>query len=202
MAKHYDPIFKERFGIRTPIVYTWDLTADPKYRASFQRAWRRFYKETEPTGSKRRRERFDAFFDKLYSLGDDLLWCEKVTIRYISRKVGYGVFATEDIRPNAILNHYAGILRSDTDIDLSNDSTFAFDDFKKYSIDAMKQGNWARFMNHASEEEANAVAWEHYAPFGPRIVFIAGKEGIKEGDQLLYSYGADYWEAREPATLK
>ncbi|NGX45970.1 MAG: hypothetical protein K940chlam2_01151 [Chlamydiae bacterium] len=200
-AKRYDPTFKKRFGIRTPILYAWDLVVEPKNKVRIQRAWRRFYKSTEPTGSKRRRARFEAFFNRLHSAGDDLAWCQKVTISYLGRKVGYGVIATEDIPPNEILNHYAGYLRPDADISAENDSTFALDDFKNYSIDAMHQGNWARFMNHAPEEETNVTAWEHYAEFGPRIIFTAGKKGVKKGEQLLYSYGEDYWEARKPLNL-
>ena len=194
-------MFKKRFGIRTPIEYTWDLVVEPQYQARFQRAWRKFYKNTEPTGSKRRRESFEAFFNRLYKAGDDLAWCQKVEIRYIRRKVGYGVVAKEDILPNKILNHYAGYLRPDKNIDTENDSTFAFDDFKNFSVDAMKQGNWARFMNHTPDEKSNVTAWEHYAEFGPRIVFMSGKKGIKKGEQLLYSYGEDYWDAREPLNL-
>ena len=130
--------------------------------------------------------------------GSDERYCKRVSIRYINKTVGYGVFAKEDIAPYSTLHHYAGILTVDDKLNEEDDSTFAFSELKKYSIDAMREGNWTRFMNHANERDCknNVVPWEYYHKEGPRIVFTAGVRGIKKGEQLLYSYGEDYWEAK------
>jgi len=191
-----DPIFKERFGISTPIKYLPNLVVDPKWSEQYKKAWKKFQDETEPCGSALRRKRFDHLLRKIEKLGDDLPYCKRVEIRYINEDVGYGVFAKENIPAYSILNHYAGILKLDKKIPSSNDSTFMFSDFEKFSIDAHSAGNWGRFMNHSPEKnkKTNVLAWEHYSDWGPRIIFTACRHGIKKGDQLLYSYGDSYWE--------
>lgn len=195
MAKE-DKTYKERFGISSPIRYMHDVEIEPKWEKSYQRAWKKFLKENENVGSVYRRKRFDAFLKRLKKLGDDEPWTRRFEIRYISKKVGYGVFAKEKIPPYSLLNHYAGLLRPDKGIDLNNDSTFMFSDFTQFSLDAKKQGNWCRFMNHSEigDPKTNVVAWEHYSKWGPRIIFTASRHGIKKGAQLLYSYGDSYWE--------
>ena len=199
LYKGYDVIFKKRFGIKTPIQYLEDMEVDQKVADRFKRSWKRFLPKAKPIISEYRGDRFDAFFRQLKIDGTDERYCCRVTIRYISRKVGYGVFATEDIAPYSTLHHYAGLLMLDDDIDLDHDSTFSFTDYKTYSIDAMKKGNWTRFMNHGSEllPTTNVIPWEHYISEGPRVVFTTGRFGIKKGEQLLYSYGDDYWVDRK-----
>ncbi len=191
-----DPTYKKRFGISTPIRYMHNVVVDPRAKESYNRAWKKFNKENEQFGSVLRRKRFDSFLKKIEKLGDDLLYTKRVEIRFISKAVGYGVFAKENIAPYSILNLYAGILKKDADIASNNDSTFMFTDFGKFSIDAQKQGNWCRFMNHCADRDpkTNVVAWEHYSEWGPRIIFTASNKGIKKGSQLLYSYGDSYWE--------
>ncbi|NGX38836.1 MAG: hypothetical protein KR126chlam1_00151 [Chlamydiae bacterium] len=191
-----DPTFKKRFGISTTIKYTGDVLIDPKCQKSYDRAWKKFQSEMEQCGSWYRRKRFDAMLKKIEPLGDDLPFCKRVEIRYISKKVGHGVFAKENIAPYSILNHYAGIIRPDKEIDPDNDSAFTFSDFPKFTIDGKSAGNWVRFMNHSPERDpkTNVVPWEHYSKWGPRIIFTACHRGIKKGAQLLYSYGETYWE--------
>jgi len=188
-----DPIFKERFGISTPITYLHEVVVQPKYRAKYEKAWKKFRDEFELCGSARRHKRFDALLKKIEKLGDDLPFTKFVEIRFINDQVGYGVFAKRYIPPYTLLNHYAGVLKPDEAIAEDNDSTFMFSSFEDFSIDAAKVGNWCRFMNH-SEKKANVTAWEHYSKWGPRIIFTSGRKGIKKGTQLLYSYGDSYWE--------
>lgn len=191
-----DPTFKERFGISTPIKYVHDIVVDPKYQKAYEKAWKKFRKEIEQVGSIYRRKRFDALLRRIQKLKDDLPYTKRVAIRFINKDVGYGVFAKEYIPPYSILNSYGGILKPDKLVNPDNDSTFMFSDFPEFSIDAAKAGNWCRFMNHSPEgsKKTNAVAWEHYSKWGPRIIFTACNRGIKKGAQLLYSYGDSYWE--------
>ncbi len=199
MSKACDPIFYKRFGIKTPIRYTHTVEVEEKIKKQFQKTWKTFYKSHQDELSESRRQRVGAFFRKLEKTGDDTHYCRRVRITYISRAVGYGVFAKEKIPPYALLIHYGALLRLDKDIGLNNDSTFSFSDFRKYSLDAQHVGNWARFMNHGDDEEGdvNVIAWECYTPEGPRIVYTAGSQGIKKGAQLLYSYGDEYWDSRD-----
>ena len=196
--RRIDPIFKQKFGIKTPIVYLEDIQVDKKIEQKFRRAWKRFYNKAEPLVSDSRMDRFDAYFRQMERDGTDDRYCKRVTIRFINPVVGYGVFAEEDIPPYSTLHHYAGILMLDDEIDPDHDSTFSFTDLKNYSIDAMKAGNWTRFMNHGDERhpKTNTIPWEYYREDGPRIVFTSGAHGIKKGQQLLYSYGESYWEEK------
>lgn len=191
-----DPTFKKRFGISTPIRYVPTVIVDPKYADKYKRAWKKFFETTEEIGSKERRKKFDSVLRRIENLQDDLPYTKRFAIRYIDKKVGYGVFAKVDIPPKSMLNTYGGILKPDKLIDPDNDSTFMFSDFPAFSIDAAQAGNWTRFMNHSAEgsKQTNVIAWEHYSNWGPRIMFTAGSRGIKKGTQLLYSYGEDYWD--------
>lgn len=195
LKRKVDPMYKNYFGIETPIVYLEDLKIPKKIEERFKRSWKRFFKKAEPMVSEFRGERFDAFFRQLKKDGCDERYNRRISIRFINPVVGYGVFAKEDIPPYSTLCQYTGLLMIDDEIDPDHDSTFSFTNYKTFSIDAAKHGNWARFMNHCAEGEKknNAIPWEHYLEEGPRIVFTSGQHGIKKGKQILYSYGDDYW---------
>ena len=194
--KKIDPTFKSRFGIKTSIRYFLQPIVEKGNEKQFKRAWKRFYSKAESPNSDTRTKKIDAFFRHLEKLGSDERYCQRVRIRFISPKVGYGVFALCDIPPYSILHHYTGVFRRDRDIPEKNNSTFAIEDFSSFSIDAAKMGNWTRFMNHGEEKASttNVIVWEHYLEEGPRIVFTSGRNGIKKGRQLLYPYGDEYWE--------
>ncbi len=191
----YDLYFLKTFGIKTKIKYLFDVTIKKKDQKKFYSRWKRFYSKNRIQFSPTREDQIEAFYKKLKKLKDDQVFCRKVDIRFIDKKMGYGVFAKEDISKYTILNHYAGILRPDRDVSDDNDSAFTFPDFEKYSIDAQKQGNWTRFMNHS--ENTNVKVWEYYLPEGPRIIFTAGPKGIKKSAQLTYSYGDIYWDEED-----
>lgn len=197
--KKVDPMFKKYFGIETPISYLSDIKVQKKVEKRFERSWKRFLNKAEPIISESREERFDAFFRQIERDGCDERFTRRVNIRFINPVVGYGVFAKEDIPPYSTLNHYTGLLMLDDDVNPDHDSTFSFTDYKTFSIDAMKHGNWCRFMNHCAERESNnnAIPWEYYHESGPKIVFSSGSKGIKKGKQILYSYGDDYWSEKE-----
>lgn len=201
--KKVDPMFKKYFGVETPIVYLNSIKVQKKLEKRFQRSWRRFYNKAKPLISETREERFDAFFRQLERDGTDERYTQRISIQLINPVVGYGVFAKEDIPPYSTLNHYTGLLMLDDEIHADHDSTFSFTDFKTFSIDAMKHGNWCRFMNHCAEGESknNAIPWEYYHEEGPRIVFTSGVRGIKKGEQILYSYGDEYWQEKEQKCL-
>ena len=204
IKKATDATFKFRFGICTPIRYLSDLYVADEIKQRFKGVWTRFYRRSEPIISEYRQERFDAFFRQLERDGSDERYCRRVEIRFISSKVGYGVFARENIPPYSTLNQYTGILMLDSQIHENHDSTFSFTDLKNYSIDAMTAGNWTRFINHGEDNgpKTNAIAWESYLENrGPRIVLTAGPSGIKQGEQILYSYGDSYWEEKKKALI-
>ncbi len=191
----YDPTFKKIFHIQTKIRYISNVEIDPKFQKGFEKAWKAFYSPNKNKLSPTRKKQFSGFFTRFKKLKTDLPFCKKIAIRFISKRMGYGVFASQDIGKYVILNHYAGVLTKDSTIGLHNKSTFTFQDFPKYSIDAEKKANWCRFMNHS--EKGNVIAWEYYLPEGPRIIYTTGSKGVKKGEQLLYSYGDDYWSEED-----
>ncbi len=190
-----DKNFHEIFGIKTKIEYLSDVVIEEKYKKDFLKKWKKFYKKGKDGLSKTRKKQIEAFYKKFNKEKTDISFCDKIEIRFISKQMGHGVFAKEDIPKYTILNHYAGILRPDKVVADDNDSSFGFPDFKGYSIDAQDQGNWARFMNHS--ENTNVVVWEYYLSIGPRIFFTSGPNGIKKGEQLTYSYGDIYWDEED-----
>jgi len=194
--KRVDPIFKKYFGIETPIIYISDITVYEKVQKRFERSWKRFYNKAKPIISQSREEKFHAFFRQLERDGCDERFTRRIKICFINSVVGYGVFAKENIPPYSTLNHYSGLLMLDKEINVRHNSTFSFTDYKTFSIDAMKYGNWCRFMNHCGEKEPqnNAIPWEYYHKNGPKIVFTSGSKGIKRGQQILFSYGEEYWK--------
>lgn len=203
LHKRCDVVFKKRFGIQTSIEYLENVEVCPKVADRFKRSWRRFLPKAKPIISEYRGERLEAFFRQLQADGTDERYCQRVTIKYINEKVGYGVFAKVNIPPYSTLHHYAGVLALDDKIHPDHDSTFSFTDYKTFSIDAMKKGNWTRFMNHSPEGHPrnNVIPWEYYLSEGPRVVFTSGQHGIKKGEQLLYSYGDEYWAERKFLSL-
>lgn len=196
--------FKERFGVTPPVKYIEKSTIRKCYLEEFQKSYKKFFKKFKPCLSKTRSHQIKKFFEKLENSVNDLAYCEKVSLRFISKKVGYGVFAKQDIPPYTVLHHYVGEMLPTRNLKDSHDSTFSFEHFPDFSLDAMKRGNWARFMNHSDvgTEANNITVWEYYDEDGPKIVFTSGSKGIKKGAQLLYSYGEEYWSDRKALNLK
>ncbi|MCH9616726.1 MAG: hypothetical protein SP4CHLAM5_02610 [Chlamydiia bacterium] len=196
--------FKERFKVKPPVKYIEKESVSKTHLADYQRVYAKFFKKFTPNLSKTRTKQFTAYFNKLAKAGNDLAYCKRVSLKYISKQVGYGVFAKEDIPPYSVLCHYVGVVIPTKNLKAAHDSTFSFEHFPKYSIDAMNKGNWARFMNHSDlgTKANNVTVWEYYSEDGPKIVFTSGSKGIKKGAQLLYSYGEEYWEDRKALPLK
>ncbi len=195
MSKKKDLVFAQKFKISTPIRYLFDVEVEKGSKKLFEKAWKRAFNRIKDELSETRKKAFDAYFRRLERSKDDTFYTNRLSIKYISRKVGFGVFAKEAIAPYTTIGHYTGVFRPDKEIDPNNDSTFYFGDFPLFSIDALNAGNWVRFMNHSNygDTKTNVVAWEYYTPRGPYILFTAGPKGIKKGAQLLYSYGDQYW---------
>jgi len=194
--------FIERFNTKPPVKYIEENVIAKRYAADYKQKYDRFFKKYKQKLSKTRRKQFDAFLKYIKKHGD-LKYCKRIDLRYISKKVGYGVFAKEDIPPYSTLHHYIGEIIPSNKLNPDHDSTFSFELFDDYSIDAMKKGNWTRFMNHSDvgEPTNNVTVWEYYTKDGPEIIFTSGPRPIKKGTQLLYSYGEEYWEDKKALKL-
>ena len=189
-----DPTYKKRFRINTPIRYLEDSIIEKGEKDRFKRAWKRVYNKSDDELSDTRRESFDRCFRRVEREGSDEFLCDRIAIRYISKKIGYGVFAKQTIKPYTVIGYYTGVFTRNEHLSKDTHSTFEFTGFNTYSLAAEKIGGWARFMNHSELDDANVIAWEYFLPEMPYIFFTAGSRGIKKGAQLLYSYGDQYWD--------
>ena len=106
-----------------------------------------------------------------------------------------GLFAAARIKKGTIVGHYSGKLLRECVVNCDSDYVFSFSDkaYAKWVIDGEKVGNHMRFVNHSKRVNLEAV--ELYYGKLPRIVFVASRD-IKEGEELLYSYGEEYWKTK------
>ena len=127
----------------------------------------------------------------------DDTYSKRIAVKYISKKVGYGIFAKEDI-PRGVVGIYTGYLKKVDDYSKSRYLfSFTTKALRNVMIDGEKTGNWTGFMNHSfSRKAVNIIVHEYFHKGLPYIVFTAPKK-IKKGTQLLYDYGKSYWECLE-----
>ena len=109
-----------------------------------------------------------------------------------SKIAGWGLFANEDIKKDALIGEYKGELINE---DITNkrdkfkayeNSTYMFTLDDEYTIDSRKMGNMLRYANH-SKKNANAY---------PRVVFSGGhhriglfaKRHIYKGEEIKFDY--------------
>lgn len=122
-----------------------------------------------------------------------------VTIKFISKMMGYGLFANKKIKKKAFVAEYIGEVRKyNFNVDYKNAYCFEYliaDKFETpFIIDAKDQGNIARFVNH--DPEGNIVPTAVYQKGIMRVVLQANRD-IEIGEQLCYDYGPEYWAQRE-----
>ena len=118
---------------------------------------------------------------------------------YIARRSpihGNGVFATAPIKKGEEIVQYKGTLMTHAEADAmygdggETGHTFLFTLNDEYLIDANRNGNTARWINHSCAPNCRAVIEEH--PGGNRRkdrVLIEAIRAIKPGDELTYDYG-------------
>jgi hypothetical protein len=134
---------------------------------------------------------------------EDLDRCE---LRYINRRLCFGLFARDFIPKGTKIGQYCGQYTT-KNVQYKNYSYMP----EKNSglnlpLDAKHRGNLTRFLNHApkySEEgstheylAANIGAENHEWYGMRRIIFIAERD-ILAGEQLLFSYGDNYFRFSE-----
>lgn len=127
----------------------------------------------------------------------------EASVRFCGDKIGYGLFAEEDVEEGAFVGEYTGLVRKNNDHSLANGYLFRYpvaDPIgRDYTIDAI-QGNLTRFINHSFtpnlDKKYAFVAGFYHA------IFIANQP-IKKGAQFSFDYGANYWYVRQaPATIR
>ena len=121
---------------------------------------------------------------------------------------GRGVFATAPIANGTYVGEYGGGLAETIDYaelarrypDLEPEYCFELGDDS--FLDAARADHWTRLMNHDATARAN-VGFEFVARGGgggaPDAVEFAALRDIAAGDELVFDYGAQFWDGRSDA---
>lgn len=128
-----------------------------------------------------------------------LLGCSvHLTIAWINQRVGYGVFANQEVTKNACIGEYTGLIRKRSWFEGDN-NMYCFEypilEYKRspYVIDARLIGNHTRFINHSTEPNVASVLVYYQ---GKRHIILYANQKIHKGSQLCYDYGPNYWKNR------
>lgn len=122
-----------------------------------------------------------------------------ICIKWIDPTLGYGAFATENIMKGQFIGEYTGIVRQlhrrhpDHNPYCFHYPT-KFWSLKYLTVDSMKEGNLMRFINHSNQPNIHPLCLVDRRLL--HQVLIA-KRMIKEGEQLTFDYGEDYWIKRK-----
>lgn len=119
-----------------------------------------------------------------------------ISIRWIDERLGYGVFAEQDIPRFSFLGEYVGLVRRKSFYSFKKNLYLMryptlFINEREYVIDASKAGNHTRFINHSYNPNLE-IESVFFSPF-TRMIFFANKKILK-GEQLTFDYGKKYWK--------
>ncbi|KAI9444047.1 hypothetical protein H4582DRAFT_2190030 [Lactarius indigo] len=118
---------------------------------------------------------------------------------------GLGAFAVNAIRKDQFIGEYIGelipteavnkeILREHVDLN------YNFGYSNTFSLDSARVGNETRYINHGSDAKANATA-DTRLVFGEQRIGLWATRYIKEGGEILFDYGVNYWiNKKKPQT--
>lgn len=123
-----------------------------------------------------------------------------VSIVWIDDQLGYGVFANRSFPRSSFIGEYTGLVcKQRLFRKIKNHYVFDYSfrsgtSHSPYLIDAEKQGNHTRFINHSDTPnlETASVLCD-----GVMHIILYAIEEIPAGAQLCYDYGEEYWKKRE-----
>lgn len=123
-------------------------------------------------------------------------------VKWIDPLIGYGLFAKEDIPQYSLIGEYTGIIRKRCrQLDKANDYIFGYvvaQSETPYIVDASKEGNYTRFINHSDEPNLHST-W--LISKGICHIILVSKSYIPKDTQITYDYGPYYWRKR-PSPLE
>ncbi|MDY6824183.1 MAG: SET domain-containing protein-lysine N-methyltransferase [Thermodesulfobacteriota bacterium] len=126
-----------------------------------------------------------------------------VYIRKVDDRIGYGVFAAENIRKSAFIGEYAGVVQISgkythcyySESGYESDYSWYYPDelegAPSLEINGRFAGNEMRFVNHAEAPNLNV---EHTLYDDQWVLFFTAAQDIGKDEELLISYGEAYWE--------
>jgi hypothetical protein len=120
-------------------------------------------------------------------------------VKWIEEPLGYGLFAEHDMSAFTFVGAYTGCLtRRDFFRLRSNDYCFRYPTgvvtMRPLIIDAEAMGNELRYANHSDKPNMDGIGVLH----GPMVqVIFRTNRVVRQGEQLTYDYGVDYWKHRD-----
>lgn len=122
-------------------------------------------------------------------------------IKWINQEKGFGLFADIDLPEKTFVAEYTGIVREvnkkSPNINDINEYCFEyptrFFSSKYYLIDASKEGNISRFINHSQSPNLQPLWLVNRKVL--HLIFITHRP-IKKNTELTFDYGVDYWRHR------
>jgi hypothetical protein len=118
-------------------------------------------------------------------------------LRYINRRLGFGVFARERIAKGCFIAQYCGNLTSEAPINTRY--TYSADPAHfNLKLHGHAYGNISRFINHAPKESNGRTLTAnlqtlYYNCYGHNIIVLVAKRTIEKNEQLLNNYGDEYF---------
>lgn len=121
-------------------------------------------------------------------------------MKFINKKIGYGIYAAADIEPGQLIAEYVGILYdADTYLSMPRNPKYCWNlnapslvkDGQKFYVDALTSCNFTRIINHSYKP--NVIPVPMHGPDGSRMLYVAC-EKIEKDQQLLVNYGEGYWQ--------
>ena len=130
-----------------------------------------------------------------------------ISIRWISKEVGYGIFyeGSKVLQAGDFLMEYTGEVCKNV-----SDSSYTWSyppgngnklKGQQYSLDSKRRGNEARLVNHSDDPNVTTSFVFHDGSWHILYVVAAGKT-IEKGQQLLVNYGTGYWASRNKVPLQ
>ncbi len=110
----------------------------------------------------------------------------KFDLRVKRSRAGLGLFAGETIPKGACIIEYVGRVISKEE-EYTSKSKYLFEVNARMTIDGKPKWNKAGYINHSCRANAEPVIRE-------RRIFIMAKRAIKEGEEITYDYGKEYWD--------
>lgn len=116
---------------------------------------------------------------------------KKVSIRWIGDRMGFGLFAEEEILEGEMIGEYTGLVRRCFPFFfLPNQYSFRYPLYRllwgSYTIDAERFTNEVSFINHSKNPNCESVVSINHHLFH---VVIRAKEDIPKGSELSFDYG-------------
>jgi hypothetical protein len=102
---------------------------------------------------------------------------------------GLGLFAGEDIKKGEMIIEYIGNILTKVEADKINTNQYLFEVSRNRTIDGRDRKNIARYCNHACAEAENSES-----DVKKGRVFIKAIKNIKEGDEIVYDYGQEFFD--------